>query len=41
MGDLGARVLEIVLESYTTALEVNNKPLLRNFLWHNCKCMSM
>jgi hypothetical protein len=31
------RVLEVVIESYETAIAVNNKPLLRHFLWNNGK----
>jgi hypothetical protein len=33
--DLDECILEILLDCYQAASEVNNKPLFRNFLWNN------
>lgn len=33
--DLSKRILDSIIDSYQTASQVNDKPLLRNFLWNN------
>lgn len=39
--DLSKRILDSIIDSYETASQVNDKPLLRNFLWNNGNLFSI